>query len=271
MRNILFTCAFLAASILAGLTGCSDSTAPNAQDFGTLRLYLVDAPGDYQAVNIVVTGVEAHFAGADSLSGWYTVAADTDTIDLLQYVDGNIFALADSTLPVGHYTQFRLLLGEGSNVVVDGETFPLFVPSGMQTGVKIGHDFTLGPDGVFEATLDFDATQSVHRTGKGQYMLKPVIRVVASSGDTAERGAIVGVVMPSASVVMTMVGADTVRAEPYPESGAYRLAMLPVGTYTVTIMPLLNAYGDSVITGVGVEAGMETDLGLVALVPILTN
>ena len=271
MRNLLHACAILATSIGAGLTGCSDSTAPNTQDFGTLRLYLVDAPGDYQAVNIVVTGVEAHFAGADSVSGWYTVAADTDTIDLLQYTDGNIFALADSTLPAGQYTQFRLLLGEGGNVVVDGETFPLIVPSGMQTGVKIGHDFTLGSDGIFEVTLDFDADQSVHRTGQGQYMLRPVIRVIASSGDTAERGAIVGVVRPSTSLVMTMVGADTVRTEPEPESGAYRLAMLPVGTYTVTIMSLVNAYGDSVITGVGVEAGLETDLGLVTLVPILTN
>ena len=153
------------------------------------------------------------------------------------------------------------MIGEGSHVVVDGESHPLDIPSGMQSGLKIIHPFTVIADGLFEATIDFDAQRSVHQTGMGQYKLMPVIRMV----ENHLAGSIHGIVVPSAAVVMTMVGTDTVQTYPHPATGAFHLPMLPAGLYDVTLQPLVDAYVDSVITDVDVVAGQSTDLGLIEL------
>lgn len=262
MKRIAIFFSLLILVVVVGAVGCSDSTAPADQaGSGEIRLFLVDAPGDFEQVNIVVTGVQVHRAGEDSLAGWFTVSADTDTIDLLDYADGESFVLADSSVTAGAYTQIRLMIGEGCTVVVDGQTHPLIVPSGMQTGLKIVHGFTVIEDGLFEATLDFDAERSVHVTGNDQYMLKPVVRMV----DHHDAGAIIGLVDPAASFVMTTAGEDTVICYADDVTGAWRLPMLPAGLYDVTIQPLLDAYLDSVVVGVEVTAGLTTDLGLIEL------
>lgn len=255
----------LALALAAGLwlAGCSDSTEPDATATGSLRLYLVDAPGDYEAVNIVVTGISAHRAGEDSLSGWFTVAADTDTVDLLQFTEGNVFVLADSTLPAGHYTQLRLQVGQGSNVVVEGQAYPLEIPSGMQTGIKLNHPFFITEDALYEATLDFDADRSIHMTGQGTYMLRPVIRVVVNRIS----GGILGKVEPALSLatITTIAGPDTVTVHADPATGDFRFYFLPAGIFDVTVTPTAGAYQDTVITGVVVSAGQDTDLGTIVL------
>jgi hypothetical protein len=249
--------------VVSWLGGCSDSTDPDLTASGSLRLYLVDAPGDYEAVNIVVTGIQAHRAGDDSLSGWFTVAADTDTVDLLQYTDGNVFMLADSTLPADHYTQLRLMVGQGSNVVVEGQTYPLGIPSGMQTGIKLNHPFVIAEDALYEATLDFDADRSIHMTGMGTYMLRPVIRVVVNRTS----GSIIGRVEPALALaaVSTVAGMDTVVVFADPVTGDFELPLLPAGIFDVAVTPTAGAYQDTVITGVAVIAGQVTDLGAVVL------
>ncbi|MHB8079940.1 MAG: DUF4382 domain-containing protein [Candidatus Krumholzibacteriia bacterium] len=168
-----------AAVLLAGLLlyGCSDSTSPGG---GTLQVSLADAPGDFDAVNIVVESVEVHRAGADSVSGWMTVDASPGTYDLLQLQNGVTAVLVDRALPAGDYTQMRLRLGAGSNVVVDGVTHPLVIPSGLQSGLKLNHPFTIENDAIYEVLLDFDALRSIHQTGMmgGQYLLRPVIHAM---------------------------------------------------------------------------------------------
>lgn len=52
------------------------------------------------------------------------------------------------------------------------------MPSGAQSGLKIPLGGFLLQDGCeIDVLLDFDAEQSVHRTGKGDFQLKPVIHV----------------------------------------------------------------------------------------------
>ena len=271
MHRALVFCVFLSILTIAGVIGCSDSTEPENESLtqaatqtggtGLFRLYLVDSPGNYEAVNIVVTSVLVHRADEDSLAGWITVSAETDTVDLLQYADGTAFVLADTALAAGEYTQIRLMIGEGSHVMLGGEAFPLDIPSGTKTGLKIVHEFVVAEDGLFEATLDFDAHRSVHRTGHGVYKLTPVIRMVEDS----LAGAIRGTVVPAEAVVMTIAGEDSVVAYPRAETGEFHLSSLPAGLYDVTIQPLGEAYLDSVITGVVVQESKTTDLGLIEL------
>ena len=112
-------------------------------------------PADLDAVNIVVREVSVH----SEADGWVTINDSLRTFNLLTLTNGASVLLGSATLNPGHYTQIRLLLGEGSNVVVNGTAYPLVVPSGLQTGIKLIHEFTLEPSYTYELMLDFDASK----------------------------------------------------------------------------------------------------------------
>ena len=252
--------------LLAGLigAGCSDDDpATPAVGTGRLVVDLVDAPGDFEQVNVVIVEINVHRASDDSLSGWYTVSDDTTRVDLLQLSNGASLALADSTLPAGTFDQIRLVLGEGNHVVVDGDSLALTVPSGSQSGVKIHHDFSLGDGEVYALTLDFDAERSIHQTGNDTYIMRPVIRAQAQ----ATAGAIAGIIDPAAAraQIWTIAGDDTVTAWADTLSGEFRLMMLPAGSYDLLIEPSAGAWADTVMADVAVTAGLVADLGTVVL------
>jgi hypothetical protein len=255
----------VAAAAALALSGCSDATNPEASGgVGRISLNLIDAPGDYEAVNVQIVGVRVHRADADdSNSGWFDIAVDTTEVDLLTLSGGNYLDLADSTLPAGRYTQIRLLLGDANNVVVDGEAHDLRIPSSAQTGLKLNHPFTIESGATYAATLDFDADRSVHVTGNGRYMMKPVIRIIVDQTS----GALQGVVEPvdARAMIWTVAGDDTVTAYADTLSGGFAFGMLPAGSYDLNIAATAGAYADTVLGGVAVAAGQTTDVGTVTL------
>ena len=121
---------------------------------------------------------EEESKGADCPQGkWLTVMEEEKTLDLLALQNGLTEEMGLAVLPAGNYGQIRLMLDEAS-VVVNGETFPLSIPSGVQSGIKIQHGFHLSAGQETVLTLDFDASQSVHHApGKG-WMMRPVIKVI---------------------------------------------------------------------------------------------
>ena len=251
--------AFIACTGMIMAYGCSDATSPTAAGTeGRLRLTLIDAPATIDEVNVVVVGVRAHRAGTDSTSGWITVSSDTFAVNLLTLTDGNGVVIADTLLPAGSYSQIRLLLGEGSTVVVDGRTYPLEVPSGATSGLKLNHPFTIAPDSLYAATLDFDAHRSIHETGNRRWIMRPVIRVMVD----AVSGGLQGVVQPdSAAFEVWAAGArDTARARVDTLSGEFRFAMLERGLYDVTVVAADTSFRDTTLGGVEVFAGATTDL-----------
>ncbi len=255
-----------AVILLAGLVvGCNESDAPTNPELGvgSMQVFLIDAPGDYDEVNVEVVGVRVHQGEGDSDSGWHSVAADTTVLNLLDYTDGNYAVLADSTLPAGHYTQVRLLLGEGNTVVVDGEVHDLTVPSGSQSGLKLNHPFDIEDGETYAVTLDFDADRSVHQTGGGQYKLHPVIRLIVNSMG----GSLRGVVEPvdARALVTAIAGADSAQAYADTLDGSFRFPLLTAGDYDLVITATVGAYRDSMLSGIAVVAGQETDVGTVVL------
>ena len=74
------------------------------------------------------------------------------------------------------YDQLRLVLGNNNNIVVDGETHPLTIPSGAQSGLKIKVHKKLNKT-LEDLVVDFDAGLSVHQEGTGDYKLRPVLRM----------------------------------------------------------------------------------------------
>ena len=237
---------------------CSDSTSPETGQ-GQVKITMVDAPAGYDEVNIVVTRVEVH----NSNGGWIVINNTTATYDLLLLRNGASVVLGDHPLDAGHYTQIRLIIGTGSNVVVDGVTYPLEIPSGEQTGVKLNHAFVIEDGLLYELLLDFDAERSIVVTGNGQYKLKPVIRVTP----VVISGTISGKINPisAAGFVYAISGTDTALTIAEPITGSFMLMALLQQTYRVEVFSADPAYKDTTITNVIVVAQQNTNLGTINL------
>jgi hypothetical protein len=249
---------------LAMLSGCSKNVSPS---MGTMNIQLTDAPGDFQAVNLVVTEVAVQHA--DGNGGWEVLSSQTRAVDLLKLRNGVFTTLGLSMVPAGHYNQMRLKLGAGSNVVIDNTMHPLRVPSGMQSGLKLSGSFDVPAQGKIDLALDFDVARSIVRDGDGGFSLKPVIRVVTTSLPDAKPGAIHGAVAPSGVMasVFVLQNADTVASTITAADGQFTVLLMPAGTYSLGVHPRAG-YQDASVADVVVSTGATTDVGTVSLTPI---
>jgi hypothetical protein len=158
---------------------------------GNLRLFLTDAPADYEAVWVTTSRVEVSTSATDGTEAtWATLSDQPQTDDLLALRDDVTSILGDAELAPGSYQQLRMIV-DSARVVADGEERPLTIPSGAQTGVKINLDLTIEPDTVYALVLDFDAAESIHETGNGELIMRPTIKVeyvgeVAPDGDLTQ-------------------------------------------------------------------------------------
>jgi len=239
---------------------CSEkSTEPEVTN-GTIKMYLVDAPAGYDAVNIVVDRVEVHVSdGAGKDSGWVVVNDEPQMYNLLELTNGAQAVLGETTLAPRHYTQIRLYVAEGSHVIVDGVQKDLYIPS---ASVKLTHAFWIEANTLYELTLDFDAEKSVYETGSNRYTLQPTIRVVAN----VISGTISGYVSPKEviSTVWTVSGEDTIKA--YPDTtGYFKLMAVPENIYDVYVTPDDPSYDEVLVENVEVVAKQDSDLGTIDL------
>jgi len=263
-ENIIRLAAIMCSITVAMLIfSCSDSTSPDPGGQGQIKISMVDSPAGYNEVNIVVIRVEVHEADAESNDGWFVINNNTATYDLLLLRNGASVVLGNHSLNAGHYTQIRLIIGTGSNVVVDGVTYPLEIPSGEQSGVKLNHQFEIQPGLLYELLLDFDAERSIVLTGNGQYKLKPVIRLIP----VVISGSISGKINPVSATgfVYAISGTDTALTIAEPITGSFMLMALLQQTYRVEVFSADPSYNDSTITNVVVVVQHNTDLGTISL------
>jgi hypothetical protein len=179
-------------------------------------------------------------------------------------MNGASILLGDAMLDAGHYTQIRLILDEGSNVVVDGVTYPLRIPSGFQTGIKLIHEFTLQADYTYELMLDFDANRSINQLGNGTYQMKPVIRVHA----IATTGTIAGGVFPAntGATITATSPADTASTNADTLTGQFKIIALPPALYMVHFAAWdTSTYKDTALVNVAVNTGQTTNVGIIEL------
>ncbi len=264
----------LAGSLgLAFLVGCGSSSKENNN--GAMNVALVDGPiNGYLEVNVNIQTVEINSGG-----GWISLSSPNKTYNLLSLTGGMSEMLASgATLPAGHYSQLRLILGAGNTVkLADGTIQPLKVPSGMQSGTKLIGSFDVAKGTTADIWIDFDAAHSIQIVSAGasdQYILRPTVKAF----DKLVTGSVSGVFSDgatSAGLAGAMVYAETLDASGNPgiarttvtnAAGAYTLDLLPVGaTYYVVSQPKL---GTSTVTAYDAKASGA--LAISTATPVLT-
>ncbi len=257
---VLTTLAILTAFIFTSCDKSNDND--NKTGKATVQLMLTDAPALFDAVNVDIQEVQLH----NETDGWVTVPLDNPGVyNLLEFSNGLDVLLGTVEMPDGILSQVRLVLGSENSIVVDGITFPLTIPSGSTSGLKLNVHQELQGGYTYRFWLDFDAAQSVHKTGNGKYMLKPVIRMYSEPSS----GAIEGYVFPveALPVVSVSNSLDTLMAIP-DSLGYYKISGLAAGNYLVEFISQLDTlpYATQSIIDVPVVNGETTSLDPVTLV-----
>ena len=242
LKKTLTKTLFGAALVLiAMLVACENNIADNESDTGDIVIRAFDAPfqGNVEHIYLNIIEVSVHKTVSDNESDttaqWITLSDVDTTLDFLELVNGEMATLIQTKLDVGHYSQLRLLLGDSSAIVVEGNSYELKVPSRSQSGVKLNLGFSIEPDEITEIYLDFDAERSINKhPSEDRYSMQPTFRVFKS----VLSGTIAGTVINTSGVglqnisVYAVAGDDSV-ATLSNESGVYKLILLS-GTYTVS-------------------------------------
>jgi hypothetical protein len=139
-----------------------------------LKLKLTDAPASFEEVNIDLQQVRIRMSG--DTSSWSDMSTRAGIYNLLALQNGLDTLISEGTFPAGKITEVRLVLGDDNSIKSGGTVYPLTVPSGSESGLKIKLNKTLsGP--LDSVVIDFDAALSVHSEEDG-FKLRPVIRVM---------------------------------------------------------------------------------------------
>lgn len=138
------------------------------------------SPEGIEPENINLTVVSVQLRKADDSLGWITVAEPNATYDFLLLVDGVTAELTSVAIEPGRYTMLRLILAETNEIVFDGTSEALTVPSGTETGVKLSFDVVIEGGETLTATIEFDAATSVISTEQA-YLLRPAFRLLINS------------------------------------------------------------------------------------------
>lgn len=228
-----------------------------------MSVRMTDAPALYQSVVVDIQSVEAHRASEAESNGWVTLSEQPMQVDLLTLTNGADTLLGEADLEAGHYDQIRLVLGDGNQLEMNGQTYALVTPSGQQSGYKLNIDANVQADVDYTLLIDFDASQSVVATGSSSYMLKPVLHAVSLEGT----GSLSGMVEPdSTRPVVYAISSSSDTTTTYADTtGGFAFKALAEGNYSVTFKPTDDAYKDTTISNVEINAGEETDLGTVTM------
>ncbi len=261
---VMATLALLTVFVLASCDKNNDdiNNNNNNKEKAVVHLMLTDAPAELDAVLIDIQEVQLH----NETEGWITIPMQYPGVyDLLEFSNGLDTLLGVGEMPAGLLSQVRLILGSENSVIVDGESFPLTVPSGSTSGLKFNvHEELVGGQTYF-FWLDFDAARSIHQTGNGRYMLKPVIRLYAE----ASSGAVEGYVLPFEAFPLVTVYNTTDTLMAIPDSlGYYKVNGLTAGSYNVDFSSQLDTlpFATQTIIDVHVVNGETTQLNPITLI-----
>ena len=251
-----FVCMLVVCAGLLFIASCNDDGKDTAAGTTHFSVRMSDTTANYDSVVIDVQSVEVKASSGSSI----LLNANPGLYNILDFTNGKDTLIASASLPSGRVSQVRLILGTNNYVVINGVRHDMSTPSAQQSGLKLNiqADLVAGID--YTLLLDFDAGRSIVTTGNGNYILKPVIRVVS----LASAGSITGFVDPLAALPALAKAYNTTDtlSSFTDSSGHFLIHGIPAGNYTVVIEPQLPYVPDT-LNNVSVTTGNLTDVGLI--------
>jgi hypothetical protein len=190
----------------------------NGQAQGNLRLIATDDPFPYHTVKsaiVYINGIDVRSTSGD----FVTVSHDTVALELIDLRNGVTRVLSDLNVPPGSYDQIRLYVDSASITTSNDVVWPLKIPSGTESGLKINISppIQVSTEISTDLILDFDISRSFNCQGNPKVLseiqgfhFKPVIRV--SNLTTA--GTLAG-------TIKTNSGTDSITTDDLPIEGAW--------------------------------------------------
>jgi hypothetical protein len=165
--------------LIVAIVSCSKKSDSNSSAY-MVNVRLTDNPFNAEEVNVDIRSVQLKYDDDDNNGDddheWYTIDTHNKIYNLLDLQNDVNILLASGPYPHDRVHEIRLLLGDRNSIKIGGILYPLTVPSGSSSGFKIKINKTLVP-GPNDILIDFDAGLSIHETGNGKFMLRPVLKI----------------------------------------------------------------------------------------------
>jgi len=249
---------------------------------GRLRVLVTDKPYPFDLIDeatITITRVEVRRGDSADEETFLTISTAEREFDLLDLQNGRTDLLAEADIAAGTYTQMRLIVTEGMVRISDGREFPLSVPSGEQTGIKLNFTFEVAADDETVLLLDVDMSRAFRPIPAGHIDDPATIREFTFHPSLAmrlivmlEAGSITGTVTddegnPVVDAAVTAIDEDDaeVSTTSTEADGTYVLGALHTGTYQVEVSAV--GFQDATREGVEVSADETTQAIDFELVP----
>jgi hypothetical protein len=169
IRN--FTKFLFAALFLTNLAACKKENSKGTTD---LKIHLTDNPYNATEVNVDIREVNVKFGDDDE--SWVSLETHDGIYNLLDFQNGIDTVLAQGIVPTDRLKEIRFVLGNDNSITIDNINYPLTIPSGSESGLKIKLNKQLNAT-LDSLVVDFDAALSILQTGTGDYKLKPVLKI----------------------------------------------------------------------------------------------
>jgi len=173
MKKILVFAAIVLTASVIFISCKKDDTQPGTS---RLNVRLTDAPTAFEEVNVDIREVRVKFSDDTLSTGWVSLTTFPGVYNLLAYQNGVDTLLGTGVFPTQVVKEIRFVLGPNNTIKDAGVVYPLTIPSGSESGLKIKINKSLNAT-LETVIIDFDAALSVKKEGPGDYKLRPVLKI----------------------------------------------------------------------------------------------
>jgi hypothetical protein len=246
--------AFVSLLIVFALS-FSSCTKNGVNTGNAIQVYLTDAPGDFEAVNLDIQKVEVKFDDDDRHSSddrfgdsdddkddhtrkkddygeWVDLAYTPAVVDVLKLRNGVEKMLASGNVK-GTVRKIRITLGTNNTVVKGGVTYPIIIINETNNFlyIKLNDEHReRGVDNGLKVWVDFDIATSIAELN-GKFYLRPALRPFCNSNFAEAEGEVI----PEGIRATVTFSNGGFNAAAIPEKdGKFKIRGLKEGTYTVT-------------------------------------
>ncbi|HZT03418.1 MAG TPA: DUF4382 domain-containing protein [Steroidobacteraceae bacterium] len=265
------------AALLLATAALGSCSAP-------VTVNLTDTPVD-DATSVVIdfTGVDLHNTNGSTFSIRFPSPRQIDLLTLQNGLTGAL--LQSESVPAGNYDSMQLNVladkdtqGESYITLNTGAQYPLYIPSGSETGLKLLTPFTVVKGQPLQFIIEFDLRQSITGTDGQNYLLVPALRLEDQSqvgtvsasvdfaaiaaqqlaGGTAASQCNPGVFLFSGDSVTPQNGGGTALVDFQPVEITQSLVSIPyvaAGSYTLAATCNYDLYDPAAVPG---QSGYQT-------------